>query len=724
MYPYATCLSKLGSRFTLFLDPPNRRVLHSALGRFLDADLDLALGVRVGRTAYAVPLTKRVGPFRFCEQHLSMTAVRYVGTAPDLGLRFTAELRSPFYPQDERLSLAPLFYVTLSVEPVTWFHWTFPRKDLPGRGEMFLEVQRAGARRVAGGDAGKGGLWFAYRVPDLPPRTFGEGPSERAIPKRGRPFGAREALVPLGRRMRTKGWRLAREFRLPLKGPVSETILWAAHVDDPAVMTVEDEPARFKYADYFKDLAAVVRFGRRGRGEIERRTRFFDSLFSEGSLSKAHQDLIAFSFQSYLSNTWWLARPRGGDWFGVWEGVCRYHSTVDVEYNAGLVYLALWPKLLEMQIRQWSRYAKDAGGGAAWMSHDVGGDLWVGRQVYDHEMEVEESANFVLMLHALWRWTGRDALLRRHVGLVRRLAEFVLRADTQGDGIPDQGVANTVDDASPAVQYARKQTYLAVKSLAALQMAAEMAHARGEDRLGLRCMRRVRKIRRTLDRRAWLGDHYAVCLERDLAGLKDAWAKRPFPAGELGGWDAYSIYTANGMLYPSLVGRNIDMDPERLRSDLAAAAAAALTPFGCTHSSHDRSNLWVSQNLWRDYCAAYLGIDMLDNVDRYWAFQTWDNTGPHAPGFVDTYGGNNLCYYPRGIVSIGVLFAALGFCLDRGRGVMGLGPVRAPLRLPLVALADWRRMRVPWCEVAIDQKCMRVTIDGRLPKGLKVVMVE
>lgn len=723
MFPFATFLSKLGSRFSLFLDAPNRRVRHSALGRFLDADVDtdLALGLKVGDETRAVPLTRKHEPFRFSEQHLTMTSVEYVGTVPEWGLRLRVLLRSPFYPQDEKASLAPLFYLTLTVEPVTWFHWRYPDEDLPDEAEVFLEIDRPGATTRRG--RGRG-IRFGYKVPELRPRAFGEGPSERAIPKRTRPFQVEEAIVPLDRATKAKGMRLARTVKLPLRKTVAIEALWAAYCGDPAILTVEEEPAAFKYTAHFRNLEDVIRFGRRERDALRQRCVFFDGLFTESSLPKSTLDLIAFTFQSYLSNTWWVRRAGGKDWFSVWEGVCRYHSTVDVEYNLGLLYFALWPELLEMTFREWSRYEKDAGDGAGWMSHDVGGDLWIGRQVYDHEMEIEENTNYILMLHALWRWTGKDALLKRHYRQATRLAAYILRADTSGDGLPDTGTANTIDDASPAVQYAREQTYLAVKSLAALQMAAEMAHDMGDDHRALEYMKRVRKIRRTLDRKAWLGDHYATCLERRTDGLTDARTGKPLPKGEMAGWDAYSIYTANGMVYPSLVGRNIDMNPERLRCDVVAAAGEALIPFGCTHSSVDRSNLWVSQNLWRDFAAAYLGVDLLDGADRYWDFQLWDNLGPWAPGFIDTYGGNNLCYYPRGITSIGVLFAAPGFCLDKKEKRLGLSPVRAPQRLPLVALADWKRMRVPWCEVRIEDGAIAVEIEGNLPKGYEVVMVE
>jgi xylan 1,4-beta-xylosidase len=711
MYPFATFLAKLGSRFSLLLDAPNRRVRHSSLGHFLDAELDLVLGVRVGGVTRSVPLTRRCEPFRWCEQHLTATSVRYVATEPQWGLRFTAELVSPFYPQDERLSLAPLVYINLAVEPVRSFHQVLPQKKLPKRGQMVLELRRPGARRLPGKD----GVRFEYEVlsgprlkPDLP------------MPAGARPIACRDAVVSLDDGATVSGWTIRRPFDLPVAGRVEWSLQWASWCGDPAVMDCEGQPAAFKYTEHFKDLGDVLDYGRRRRKDILSRVRFFDRLFQDSSLPKSQQDLIAFSFQTYLSTTWWMRRADGRDWFSVWEGNCRFHSTVDVEYNLGLIYFALWPELLEMTLDEWRGYERDAGDGAGWMAHDMGQDLKVGAQAYPHEMEIEENANFVLMLHALWRWTGKDGLLRRHLAQARRLLEYLLRSDTTGDGIPNTGVANTIDDGSPAVQFSRKQVYLAVKSLAAIEMGAEMAAFLGDPADAKRLKARAARIRRTLDRGAWLGDHYAVCLERTTEGLVDVWSGKPLPPGPLGGWDAYSIYTANGMLYPALVGRRIGMDAGRLRTDIVRAARESLVPFGCTHSSADHSNLWVSQNLWRDYCAAYLGVDLLDLAERYAAFEFWDNTGQHACGFVDTYGENNLHAYPRGITSVGVLFAALGFSLDRKARTVRLSPVRAPLRLPLVALADWKRMRVPWAEVGLDGGRVRVKIDGRLPRGLRL----
>jgi hypothetical protein len=299
------------------------------------------------------------------------------------------------------------------------------------------------------------------------------------------------------------------------------------------------------------------------------------------------------------------------------------------------------------------------------------------------------------MLHCLWRWTGKHELIERHSGLAKRLTAYFERSDTTGNGFPNLGTANTIDDASPAVQYSQEQTYLAVKTLCACHAAAQIADALGETDWANQCRKLVERIRKTLDEQAWLGDHYAVCLERSADGLVDAWTGKPL-SGELVGWDAYSIYTANGLLYLLLSGNEPDLNYQRICTDIVNAYWQSLTEYGCTHTSADKSNVWVSQNLWRDFVAAYLGIQLPDNSPRYFALQAFMNTSGLTKGFIDTYLTNNLCFYPRGITSIGYLFALCGLQIDKVRNIVRLREKAPyPCRVPLLPLADWERGIVP-----------------------------
>jgi hypothetical protein len=203
-----------------------------------------------------------------------------------------------------------------------------------------------------------------------------------------------------------------------------------------------------------------------------------------------------------------------------------------------------------------------------------------------------------------------------------------------------------------------------------------------------------------------------VCIDRIAKGLKDPWTGEIMPDHELEGWDAYTLYVSNGLLYPLLVGKRCQVDWDRMAQDMQAAMRESLIEYGCTHSSADRSNIWVSQNLWRDFIGAYMGLDYLDMIDRYWAFQVFVNNHADGKCFIDTYLANNLCYYPRGITAIGVFFAAAGLELDRVAGRVALNPVRVPLRVPLPAFADWEAERIPWVEWRMEQGQVVRHMDG------------
>ena len=72
------------------------------------------------------------------------------------------------------------------------------------------------------------------------------------------------------------------------------------------------------------------------------------------------------------------------------------------------------------------------------------------------------------------------------------------------------------------------------------------------------------------------------------------------------------------------------------------------------------------------------------------------NTSGLTKGFIDTYLTNNLCFYPRGITSIGYLFALCGLQIDKVRNIVRLREKAPyPCHVPLLPLADWERGIVP-----------------------------
>lgn len=708
---HATPVSRLGSRFTLVFEPYAKHVLHSALGRWIDLPLDLILGVETeGGEVVALPFTREAAPFDAVEQELRLCGVHYTAHSVQYGLRLEVEITAPFYPQDARISTAPLFYFTLKVQPQSRLFWTSCRNPVQ-RGRLVVRLKREGAKIDVAGDS----LVITYLVSHTADERF----SIRDFTLGDTPPVAYERIIPLTEGAEVEDSGLALPFDFLREEQATLRLAWCAYVDQP-VLEVFGKPMRFLYTRHFASADEVARFAQEEAETLLRKTDLVESLLDEASLSKSQLDLIRFSFQNFLLNSWWVVDEQGEEWFSVWEGSCYYHSTVDVEYNNGLVYFAFWPPLLEKLIDEWARFERRDEVGS-YLAHDMGTHARVGSQAYPHPMQVEENANYLLMLHAYWRWTGNLDPVRRHHALCKRLVDYLEHSDTTGNGFPNVGVANTIDDASPAVQYAREQVYLAVKTLCACQAASYLAQALGEREWQAQCERIVTRIRKTLDAQAWLGDHYAVCLERTAEGLKDPWSGEPLH-GELSGWDAYSIYTANGLLYLLMSGHTPPVDLSRMKQDLVNSYRHALTEYGCTHTSADKSNVWLSQNLWRDYIAAYLGVGLPDNSSRYMAMEQLMNTAGLNKGFIDTTFTNNLCFYPRGITSIGYLFALCGLQIDRPQGVVRLQKtVPYPCRVPLLPLADWQKGEVPVAVYHLTNDGVTGTLEGEhLLSGLRV----
>jgi hypothetical protein len=341
-------------------------------------------------------------------------------------------------------------------------------------------------------------------------------------------------------------------------------------------------------------------------------------------------------------------------------------------------------------------------------------------------MEVEENSSYLLLLAAWALFTGNTEQASKKLPLCRRLAEFVVRADSTGNGIPDRGTANTIDDAGPAVQYGREQVYLAVKVQAALWALAELEQKCGaRDSQAERWRAATSKGIKAVEAEAWLEDHYAVTLDRTTEGLTDPWSGESLPPGELAGWDAYSIYTANGLLYLFLSGvRMPRWKINRFAEDIESACQATMTPYGSRHSSAADRIVWFSQNMWRDYVAAYLGVDMLNNVERYWDYQVTTGDNWRASLYYDTTEQNNLSFYPRGVTVFGMPLSAAGLGLNRVDRRLVLHPVRSTLSVPLLPLADWEGMRIPVLVVKSREGVALAQISERdLLDGLTVSVV-
>ncbi len=793
---HETTLGRFGSRVAINPRPQKGLFLAGPMGHadynvayfektpelYQDPPVNHYFVVGSGDRQYGLPFNPDVPVFPSIKQRQGMTWLEYEASSPDLPVRARFRFEAPFYPQDAKLSCAPYLRLRVTLENTTG-------RRVPARLVVAREQRpgdEVGSARLADHEGlvfrapvfGLSTDWY-WLAPSRPDRATISSSIDIAGVRRS-PDGAAPQTDAEGRAALPILWDrplsgLNATVTLEPFSSVEVPLLWVAWVRAP-VLEALGKTYRFMYTDLFESPEAVVRYGEEAGADIARRTDLFESTVMDATVPQALKDLLAFAFQSWVMNTWYLVGEDGQEWFSVWEGCCKFHSTVDVEYNVAPLYFQYWPDLMKLTLLEWVGRIQDGV-----LPHDMGMGLKANGMDYGHHMEVEENTNFVLLLHQYWKYTGDDALVRRLMDGAAELLQYVLDADTDEDGFVERGTSNTIDQGSTAIQHAPDQTYLAVRSLTAFRAGAEMALLAGREDLAGRWREQADLVARTLDREGWLGDHYVVDLNqaerfaaapaptagpanpgaRDgdpgaappyyedgppatagrmtgrgqydpLAGAPgapgpgewDPWRTSPSKPQPPRGWDAYSVYTTNGLLYPFRAGMALPgLDLTRVRTDLGRAAVETLRLYGSPHTSQE-SNMWVSQNLWRDAAAAYLGVDLVDNVDRYWALQLHFNRTKRGC-FTDVYnygsGSLSLDYYPRGVAAFALVQALGGISFDLPAGRLSVMALRSPLRLPLTALADWDAEQVPWIVLERTGLDTRGRIEGptRVPIRLE-----
>ncbi len=739
----STCLGRLGSRHSIIFDPIRKEVKYGALGLLCQETGEMVIGLETEKGFKTLPLCKQGKDFFNVDQWQTMTSVNFEANDPDTGLRFTVSFVAPFWPQDEKTSLFPGYIVKLRVEAVNTVRWNHT-KDAKRTGKVRFTL------KIPGIDVktSKGTAKLTYPVQVNERVKTGEGGQELVFGRGGRSVKTQgkstDYLVPVKGKWSVKKGVLEAPFDVSQgKGVQEFTAAMVAWMPD-ALFERFSQPMALKYTSLWKDADDVVKFAKSKASDLLALSEAFDLLFEGSSIPVAGKDLLCTSFQSYLMCTLWAVGEDPAEWFSVWEGSCWYNSTVDVTFQESMFYFTLWPQLMDLLLEQWSKHVDDKERDAARrqvisdderfgvsedefnfpgaiMEHDMGAGWTANGQSYHHAMPVEENSNFLIMLYAHGKWWGKPSLFKKYKSASAQLVEYLFWADSTGNGFPDRGTANTIDDATPAVQYGRDNVYLGIKRLAAIHSAMRMFEYTGDKDLADRCRKEVNKAVKTLNK-GWLKDHWGVCLDKSAKGLVDCWTRKPLPYKELPGWDAYSLYTTNGLV-PLLM---IDDLPEgisadKLRTDVVNATRESMTRYGCGHSSMDTENMWVSMNMWRDIAAGYLGENMLDNATRYWNQQLFANTlgSEKANCFTETSLTNNLVWYPRNAAAFGMILAATQMVMDKSEKTASIAPT-IPGTWPLLPLANWKAGKVPIASVTVQDARMKTTLTGDAAGGVKL----
>ncbi len=715
---YETVVSRLGARFALNFRPVQKNVKLSPLGRFFDAEAKLCVGVRLGNETRILPFSDEYPAFPFIDQELTPTSVKFHCNDVELGVYALIEFISPFRPRDEKKSGAPFFFVKATVEY---------RGSTKMEGDAFLnqqdnQVEAEFILSLHGETLKKDRMLPDGFVLSMISSIDPELAEQKWLNKtKGKEFSSAPYKGEIGvfcKGAEACGNGLKKTFTAVKHVPVVLNAVIGAFTNEK-VFNINDVLYRFYYTQWFSSVEEVAQFAMENMDELQDSSSLFENAVTEACGGHAMSHLVSMAFQTYLCNSWWMINEKGEEWYTAWEGNCAYHSTIDVEYNIAPFYLLFWPELLEKLLAQWKDYERPEG----YMPHDIGKFLVGKGMEYSHDMEVEETCNYILLVYALYRYTGKKELLASYYPQIKRLANYVKRSDTTGNGFPNEGTATTFDDACPAVQYSKEQSYLAIKAYSALCAAGELAREMGETGLADSYEEQRAKIQKTLDSRAWLGDHYAVCIDKNADGIVNVWTGEKM-SGEMEGWDAYSIYCTNGLLYLFMTGTSFDLNREHLKQDIVNATRKSMIHFACKHSSSDNTNnFWISQNLWKDMTAAYLGVDMTDFAEKYWESQLSCNQQGFRGCFVDSSTLAGLFCYPRGITALGMFYACAGITVNEQKKEISMAPVKLPYKTFLFSFADWQNGVIPSVSFQLKDGKVSAEITNRdLLSGYRITL--
>ncbi|MEN3013422.1 MAG: DUF4965 domain-containing protein [Endomicrobiia bacterium] len=701
---YETVLGKLGGGLTLHFKPKHKKVFISPFGILCEEAFDFVLGVKTDSGKAFLPLADKNEIFEHIEQEISLTSLKYKAKSTKLGVIFEVKFISPFYPEDTEVSISPFLYIDIAIEKIPYKY--DDNKSICGNLIIDLEnIKKTGMiSKIRDKIYIKDMFYAKFKV------NKNTGLMD-LIEDKSKKINA-EILLKNMDNFDINNIK----FKIDKDHKFKTMFIFAVYCKD--VIVVKDKKENFSlfYTNFFKNIDEVINYGIINEKHIMEKVDAFEYIINITSLSKTQKDFLAYTFHSYLINTCWLFNYETlKDIFTVIEGNCGYHSTVDVEYNVALFYLLFWPELLKKELELWYEYVKEN-----WMLHDIGALFEIGTQIYPHNMEVEENCNLILLSYAYWKHTADSSLITKKYDLLKKLANFIVKCDKNKDGIPDEKTANTIDDASAAVQFSKEQIYLGLKTYSALKALSEIANFLKDNTFVKFIKKITKKIKSTIEKKAWLKDHYVVCLDKIAKNLIDVWSGKKIN-GILEGWDAYSIYTSNGLLYLLISNAEIDLNKEKIKLDILNSKKYNMTEYGCTHTSKDKSNIWISQNLWHDFVGMYFGLDFSDNIERYWQFELFENTQGRGGCFVDTYGWNHLHYYPRGVTSFGLYYGILGLKVDRIKKEIKLSPVKVPLKVPLVCFANWKEKKFPVVECYIRNKKLVIKFYNKeLLDGYKI----
>jgi hypothetical protein len=458
--------SRFGSRFNLDWYFSNHQATSSVLGTLEDKNTFFTLTIQdKHKTEQIFPLLSNDAfPVRSVDLGLTFQKINFENSSNRLSLTIT----SPFSPSQSatdpntRLSSAPFFYLQLELANKT----SYPQNKT-------INLTMNGVRETRNQSD--------YRIAYLNDPVRNDGIRALAAPK---------SLTLLVSQKQAG-------FKWPVKIQPNSTqatnLVYAGFLDGPVITDhsqTEKRPLKFAYQHWFKNIDEVISFALSNQKEILTKTAKFENQLNRKSLSPQTKWLLAQAFHSYLGNSWLVYDPAQNNSFEyyVWEGPFKYINTLDVAHDYAALEGLYFPWVLKLELESWRKSAKKDGWGLV-IPHDLGHRFrFNGSQAYGIEgsdtsgMPVEENANFILLAYWYYHQTKDQVYLKSLSPLINKLVNSLIKRDSNGNGIADQGIRMTTydNDGNTALKAGPDNTYLATKQLAAYAAAEAIFKISGQ----------------------------------------------------------------------------------------------------------------------------------------------------------------------------------------------------------------------------------------------------
>lgn len=678
---YDSIIPCFGSRFTVLMHPHARRYRVFPLGTFhyFDWQKSENVGISMGTCPQIVTCEsaqigiqvgdiRRILPFGEGElfanikQHITPLKTVFDVSEPQFGFEATFTFRSSFYPQSFEYSCAPMYCIEVQIHNMS---------QSIARGEIFVDIPLHQPKMLPSGAYSKQAI------------TFPDGIDHDGIDN----LTFEQVVIADDGHVDSDG-SLRTAFEVYPQNSITKRYYHAGYIDE-ATLNRRGDKLKFGYTTLWHDVNEVIRWWRDNDETILRKGRLFEATVLNATVAPELKDILSSAFKGLASNAWWAE----DDWFSVME-IGAYHSTLDVDYQLSLFFFQYWTDLVKRMLQQWALYYIPNSG---YMAHDVGQHLEATGNRYGGDasaMKVEENCNYLLLLHHYWRSTGDDSLILDYSELIQELVDFLIAADTTGSGLPNLYADNTNDWGSGLITASEEQSYHGVRLIAAYSAISQIAEYRQDGDLLEQCQSQIKRINQTLEN-GWLGDHYPIAFADEDS------------------FHHYSMWTTHGLLLPLRNDMEMDIDLGKLTTDLISSTRRTMREHGCTHSTVDIRG-WLTQNLWRDCIAAYLGIDMSDHLRRYLGhgeYVSYEDTTilevanelmVVSGAIADhSYAGETHSFpmvdgHPRPACGFGLPYALAGLSYDAITKTIRFAPVSFPLKIALTHLADWENEAVPY----------------------------